>query len=1057
MQGALGAPIPAPILVVVGAATSSLVSAAWMALESSAGLGPHGWTPRLVAAALSASLGFLLARGVYRLRVRESTPVRMAGVGLAAAGILGLLAAPGARVIGALLVTLSAGKDFPSPGLGPESIALIALTSPWILPAMLAWAAGSPAGAAARLGFVLLGAGGGVILDGAGWVKLTGGHPIVPSLLLLASAALLLSPGRRAAAEAAATEERQEGGATETWIEGREGRAALALVFSVAGLGGVILAGGLVRLALLVAGPERVPAAAALMLLACAGAGALAAPGALRRRGGPWRPLAFFLGITGLMGLAAAVLGDRLPSAYLEVLGRYGFGQGGEMAATAAVVAVATVGFALCAGAAAGAAASMERGAFTALALASSAIGFISLPRLLGAVGARGVILVGSSALLLSGAFAWLLIRGPLARRAFRAIALLLAGGALLISGESWDLRRFLPAPSQNPDRYLALGSAIIQRRTGRDRVLAYGDGPRSSAGILLLDGQIPAAFMDGRARATGGHDADRSLGFAGHLPFLLGGAAKRILVLGPLLSGTWEAMSLHAPHDVDLVAPDAQGALLLLTSHEALLPGGGRKVTAPRIIPGDMRRTLSGRAGAWERIVIPPGVDPDLLAEILDPASLTLMKAALTPGGILLVSLPLDGLDINALRAAAGAFESRFPGSRAWLTRGDLILAGGAGPLVPDLGRMGAVSRQPAVAGSLAAIGLEDPLRILALQIETARLAEGSGPDLAESIRRGASAARLSPVALENLRALLDAHAAAVPSVKIPAFFADEARRSVAMRIQVLRTAMRLVMSSRVAWLAGDGAAAHAAAAEALSRDPSDVEARYLLARGIVERATASLAEGDVAGARMGYAEALDLYPASVHALGDLAWIRYADGDRAGAEQLLRRAARIAPWIAQTHYRLGLLRYEAGDIAGAMGSLNEAHWLDPLQPEPLLLMGDMARLEGDTERARRLYESALETGARTAEIRAALAAATLEDGEIDRGLEEIEAALREKPGDPEALMTRARIRIRRGEPEAARRDLLAAVATGGAPYRARALLEPAFREVLLGEKGPRE
>ncbi len=1049
--------MPTTVLFLVGAASSSLVSAAWIALDARAGLGPHGWTPRLVGAALSLSLGFLLARGVYRLRVRESTPVRVAGAGLAVAGLLGLLVVAAARVIGALIVALSAGKAVPSPGLVAESIALFALTAPWILAAMVTCAAGSPAGASARLAFVLLGAAGGVLLDGAGWVRLTGGHPIIPSLLLLASAASLLSSGRRSAAEAASAEEQQEGASQDAWIAGREAQAALALVFSGAGLGCVILAGGLVRLAILVAGPERVPAASALMLLAGAGAGALAAPGALRRRGGPWRPLAFFLGLAGMMGLAAAVLGDRLPSAYLEVLGRYGLGQVGELAATGAVVAVALAGFAICAGAASGAAASMERGALTALALASSAIGFVILPWLLGAVGARGVILVGSSALLLSGAFAMLLIRGPLAGRAFRAIALLLAGGALLTSGEPWDLRRFLPAPSQHPDRYLALGSAIIQRRTGRDRVLAYADGPRSSAGIFLLEGQIPAAFMDGRARATGGHDADRSLGFAGHLPFLIGRAPQRILVLGPLLSGTWEAMALHAPQNLDLVAPDSQGALLLLTSHEALLPGAGRSVTAPRIIPGDMRRVLSGRAGTWERIVIPPGVDPDLLADLLDPASLMLMKEALDPEGLVLVSLPLDGLDIHALRVAAGAFERSFPGGRAWFTRGELILAGGAGPLVPDLGRMGAVSRQPEVAASLAAIGLEDPLRILALQIDTARLAGESGPDLTESIRRGASIARLSPVALENLRALLDAHAAAVPSLKIPVSFAEEARRSVEMRIQVLRTAMRLVMSSRVAWLAGDGAGAHAAAAEALSRDPSDVEARYLLARGIVERATASLAAGDVVSARMDYAAALDLYPASVQALGDLAWIRYADGDRAGAEQLLRRAVRIAPWIAQTHYRLGLLRYEAGDITGAMGSLNEAHWLDPLQPEPLLLMGDMARLEGDTARARRLYETALETGARTAEIRAALAAATLDDGEIDRGLEEIEAALREKPGDPEALMTRARIRLRRGERQAARRDLLAAVATGGAPYRARALLEPAFREVLLGEKEPQE
>ena len=68
----------------------------------------------------------------------------------------------------------------------------------------------------------------------------------------------------------------------------------------------------------------------------------------------------------------------------------------------------------------------------------------------------------------------------------------------------------------------------------------------------------------------------------------------------------------------------------------------------------------------------------------------------------------------------------------------------------------------------------------------------------------------------------------------------------------------------------------------------------------------------------------------------------------------------------------------------------------------------------------------------------------------VEGALEEVEIALQEKPGDPEALLTRARIKLQAGDREGARRDLLAAVTTGGAPYRARALLENDFRAIIM-------
>jgi Tfp pilus assembly protein PilF len=161
-----------------------------------------------------------------------------------------------------------------------------------------------------------------------------------------------------------------------------------------------------------------------------------------------------------------------------------------------------------------------------------------------------------------------------------------------------------------------------------------------------------------------------------------------------------------------------------------------------------------------------------------------------------------------------------------------------------------------------------------------------------------------------------------------------------------------------------------------------------------------------------------------------------------------------VAPWVAILRYPLALVRLEEGDLDEAETLLGEAFRLDPRRPETVLLQGDVARRRGQHESAEAFYQRALSLGSRAAETRTALSALHLEKGDLDTASSEIEAALASKPGDAEALYTRARIRAARGDRDGARLDLLAAVTTGGAPYRGRAMAEADLRALLIEGAG---
>jgi Flp pilus assembly protein TadD len=347
---------------------------------------------------------------------------------------------------------------------------------------------------------------------------------------------------------------------------------------------------------------------------------------------------------------------------------------------------------------------------------------------------------------------------------------------------------------------------------------------------------------------------------------------------------------------------------------------------------------------------------------------------------------------------------------------------------------------------------GVDDPLKILSLQVtglDRIRIAGSPDPEV---LKEGAAWARFTDPLGENLSWIAEKIEGEEVPLTYPERFEPPAREAIRKRLVVQGAVRALNIRARGLLAHGRTDPALAAAERSLAHDPSDLEGRVLAARALSRRAGQSMARGEDEAASEDYGRALALDSGSVEALTALSWLRYADGDREGAEALLRRGIRSAPWVAILHQRLGLVQLERGEIVEAESSLRRAHRLDPRQPRTLLLLGDVAARRGEVERALDLYRQAIALGGMETEARTSMASLHLEAGSATAASDEIEAALRAKPGDPEALLTRARIRAAGGDRGGARRDLLSAVATGGPTYRARAMLEPPLRNLLDGD-----
>ena len=229
----------------------------------------------------------------------------------------------------------------------------------------------------------------------------------------------------------------------------------------------------------------------------------------------------------------------------------------------------------------------------------------------------------------------------------------------------------------------------------------------------------------------------------------------------------------------------------------------------------------------------------------------------------------------------------------------------------------------------------------------------------------------------------------------------------------------------------------------EALQHHPGFIEARLLLGNVLVE-------QRELAEAEQTYRAALDQAPDDAGLHLNLGNLLHEMGRDAEAEPLLRRAARLDPALAEADNSLALLLQRQGRAREALECYRSAVAKRPAYAAAHNNLGTLYRELGQLDEAVAQYRAALAHG-ESLETRGNLAALLERANRLDEATVEAERALSLDPRDPAARVTLAKLRGRRGEVEAARRDYRALLADLGQPGEERQLRTVARAHADLG------
>ncbi len=230
----------------------------------------------------------------------------------------------------------------------------------------------------------------------------------------------------------------------------------------------------------------------------------------------------------------------------------------------------------------------------------------------------------------------------------------------------------------------------------------------------------------------------------------------------------------------------------------------------------------------------------------------------------------------------------------------------------------------------------------------------------------------------------------------------------------------------------------------EALQHHPGFIEARLLLGNVLVE-------QRELAEAEQTYRAALDQAPDDAGLHLNLGNLLHEVGRDAEAEPLLRRAARLDPALAEAHNSLALLLQRQGRAREALECYRSAVAKRPAYAAAPNNLGTLYRELGQLDEAVAQYRAALDQG-ESLETRSNLAALLERANRLDEAAVEAERALSLDPRDPAARVTLAKLRSRRGDAEAARRDYQALLADLGQPSDERQLRTAARAHADLGK-----
>ncbi len=354
-----------------------------------------------------------------------------------------------------------------------------------------------------------------------------------------------------------------------------------------------------------------------------------------------------------------------------------------------------------------------------------------------------------------------------------------------------------------------------LEARLDGGRVLFARDDANTTVVVERWQG-VRTFYVGGKPEASDMPLDARNQLLLGHLPALLHGSPRRGLVVGLGSGMTAGSLALHMRVDVAELSPavrDAARHFADWNHHVADDP-------AVRILFEDGRTVLRARTDRYDVITVDP-IHPYVAgaSALYTRDYFVLVRARLNPHGVAAHWLPLYQLGWNDVAGVLRSFVEVFPDATVYLTGGDAILIGGAGPVLPSASRIAVGFDRPEVRADLARVWLDTAERVVALancgSTTVRRLTRGARVITDDQMWIEFTAPRWEQtVASGNVERLLDAREPAPAGASV-------------RELSARRSAEVVARSYSESWRTTQGARALGALDAALRDDPEATELR--------------------------------------------------------------------------------------------------------------------------------------------------------------------------------------------------------------------------------------
>ncbi|MFI5183733.1 MAG: fused MFS/spermidine synthase [Vicinamibacteria bacterium] len=263
-----------------------------------------------------------------------------------------------------------------------------------------------------------------------------------------------------------------------------------------------------------------------------------------------------------------------------------------------------------------------------------------------------------------------------------------------------WDTNALAIFRSNQPEAFAT--PEMLREAVENTDVLYYAEGAESIVSVIRVKGGELSFLTNGRVEASAHPQAQQCQLTLGHLPMLLAGNPRKVLVVGLGSGMTLGATSVH-PSVEQVTLAEIEPKVIGVARTFAVYNHAVLENPKLRIVFNDGRNFLMTTREKFDVITADP-IHPWFRGAgyLYTTQYFKLAADHLNPGGVIAQWLPIYELTPQDLRSVVRTFREHFKYTLLWLTESDAELVGSNSPLRIDEGELARRMAAPAVADDL-------------------------------------------------------------------------------------------------------------------------------------------------------------------------------------------------------------------------------------------------------------------------------------------------------------------------------------------------------------------